>query len=140
VLTTSRKGNGSTMQPYRVASFGRGAYGRLGIGNNYNMSLPAAVTQWFPSFESFDIKQISCGGAHTLALGVKHIPKTLANPLGTVTIVAAWGYGGNGQLGTGAADFCLTPVRCRIPKWEIVAEISAGKSWSMARTIGGQCC
>ena len=136
VLTTARKSTVAN-QERRVATFGRGAYGRLGAGNLKNAYLPVAVTQWFPSIAGYKFRQVACGGAHTLLLAVGEEEKTLANPWGIRTIIAAWGYGGNGQLGTGYTTLSLIPVKVRIPRWEVVSEISAGRSWSMAKTIAG---
>ena len=137
VLTTSRRGNREA-QVKRVACFGRGAHGRLGNGNNRNQHTPVGVLEWPPSLLGMQIEQIACGGAHTVALLWKKVPKTLANPWAIRTAVAAWGFGMNGQLGTGHRYDTFTPVRVILPKWEIISEVCAGRSWSFARTIGGE--
>ena len=59
------------------------------------------MTQLPPSLEGYQIKQVACGGAHTLALFYKPMNKSLANPWGLHSVVMAWGYGRNGQLGNG---------------------------------------
>jgi len=136
VLTTNRKGIRET-QLKRVATFGRGAHGRLGNGSNRSSPTPVAVTEWQPSLLGVQFRSLACGGAHTLALAYTHVPKTRANPWGIQTFVVAWGYGGNGQLGNGYLVDTFIPLRARMPKSELISEISAGRSWSMARTIGG---
>ena len=59
------------------------------------------MTQLPPSLDGYQIKQVACGGAHTLALFYKPMNKSLANPWGLHSVVMAWGYGRNGQLGNG---------------------------------------
>jgi alpha-tubulin suppressor-like RCC1 family protein len=100
VLTTMRAGSRDT-QLKRISTFGRGAHGRLGNGTNRNMSSPVLVSQWLPSLQKVQFHQVACGGAHTLALASLAVPQGIANPRGMETFVAAWGYGMNGQLGTG---------------------------------------
>ena len=137
VLTTSRKTQ-RDIQLRRVVTFGRNGHGRLGNGSTNNMNFPVAVDKWLPSLQGMQVKQVACGGAHTLALLTRKVSKTLANPWAIETAVAAWGYGANGQLGTGYTYHSFVPVKSRVPRWEIVAEVSAGRSWSMLRTIGGE--
>eukprot|EP01042_Synura_sphagnicola_P004559 gene4559-5793_t len=137
VITTPRVNSLSTATGRRAVTFGRGAHGRLGNGHVGNRYLPVAVSNWFESVHNYYLRQVVCGGAHTLALFSKSVEKTLANSLGVETLVSAWGYGGNGQLGHGYTDMALAPVKVKVPKWEIVVEISAGKTWSMARTVAG---
>lgn len=43
----------------------------------------------------------------------------------------------NGQLGTGDQVDSYIPIKAKMPKGEVIVEVSAGKSWSMARSIGG---
>lgn len=137
VLTTNRKGVRET-QLKRVSTFGRGAHGRLGNNKNKSSFTPVVVSVWPPSIEGAQFHSIACGGAHTVALASIGLPKTKANPWGIQTFVLAWGYGGNGQLGTGYQFDSFVPVRSRLPRAVIVAEVSAGKSWTMARTNGGE--
>lgn len=137
VLTTSRKTQ-RDIQIRRVITFGRNGQGRLGNGSTNNMAYPISVDKWLPSLQGMQVRQLACGGAHTLALLTKKVKPTLANPWGIETAVAAWGYGLNGQLGTGYSNHSFIPTKSRVPRWEIVSEISAGRSWSMARTISGE--
>ena len=136
VLTTNRNGV-RDRQLKKISTFGRGAHGRLGTGKTKNVHTPMPVTAWLPSLDGLQIKQVICGGAHTLALLVKEVPKSLANPWAFETFVAAWGFGTNGQLGDGYAQHSNTPVKVKFPRWEKIAEIAAGRSWSMARSISG---
>lgn len=138
VLTTDRRGGIPREQQLRkVSCFGRGAHGRLGNGTNRNMPEPVLVEKWPISVRTCQIKQVVCGGAHTMVLVYKEVPKCLANPWGIQTFVCAWGYGGNGQLGYGYTDDQFQPVKAILPRCEVIAEIAAGRSWSMARTLGG---
>ena len=121
-----------------IASFGRGAHGRLGMNNNKSNSTPRVILHWPPSSKGFYFREVAAGGAHSLALCTKDVPKTLSNPYGIVTNVYAWGFGTNGQLGTGdKLTDSFVPVKVKMPKWELVTQISAGRSWSVARTVAG---
>lgn len=138
VLTRTRKGD-REKQLKRVAAFGKGAHGRLGYGRNLVKSLPVLVDTWPGSLEGMQIHSVSAGGAHTLALLYKPVPKSLANPWGRETAVAAWGFGANGQLGTGYTVDSFVPIRVRMPeRCLLIREVCAGRSWSMARSIGGE--
>ena len=139
VLVTNRKGRPRNEQLKRVVTFGRGAHGRLGNGKNRNYCSPVVVSNWPPSAQGLMWKQVSCGGAHTMVLGTRKCKKgkTLANPWGVISLIYSFGFGMNGQLGTGYCYHTFIPVKTRVPKWEIFVEISAGKSWSLARTLAG---
>jgi len=137
VLTTSRKGVREE-QTKRLCCFGRGAHGRLGNENNRNQFLPQPVTRFAASLLNMEIRAIACGGAHTLVLFYKKVKKTLANPWAIETQIGAFGFGTNGQLGTGYRYDAFYPVKVKLPKWEIISDIAAGRSWSMCRTIGGE--
>ena len=139
------------LQTPRILTFGRGAHGRLGNGTNRTINTPTLISPLPPSLEDAGVElvQVVCGGAHTMALGRVRVKKPnsseeilgdegLVYPFGERTFVVAWGYGANGQLGNGGRADAFTPMLVRLPKAEIVAEIAAGRSWSMARTIGGQ--
>lgn len=120
VLTSNRKGLPRHMQTKRVMCFGRGAHGRLGNGKNKAHHTPVIVSKWPASLDGMQYKQISCGGAHTLVLASMSVTTTLANPLGLVTRIYGWGYGVNGQLGTGYLQHSFIPLKSRMPKWVIV--------------------
>ena len=137
VLSTTRTGQPRHVQIRRLSCFGRGAHGRLGNGTNRNLPTPVLVSKWPPSVAGAQLHQVACGGAHTVVLASATHPKGLANPHGRVTFVLAFGFGSNGQLGTGYTWDSFVPVRARLPKYELVAEVSAGRSWTVARTIGG---
>lgn len=119
-------------QFHKVLTFGRGAHGRLGNGTNKNQPLPVLVKSFPDSFVNIQttsgmhMQNIVCGGAHTMLLCYTSVPKGLAFPYGIQTFVYAWGYGANGQLGTGTREHCFLPVKTRLPKAEVIVEISAG--------------
>ena len=136
VLVTSRKVD-RLKQVKKVGTFGRNGHGRLGNGKTNNSKRPISVDNFLPSFANAKPRQICCGGAHTLLLFEKRVPKSSSNPMAMETYVACWGYGENGQLGTGFLGHQLFPNKVRLPKWEIISEVSAGRSWSLARTVGG---
>ena len=145
------------LQIRKVFCFGRGAHGRLGNGTNRNQPLPVMVKKFPPSVTGAQPHVISCGGAHTVLLAYRYrtehsangviVPpagaskepkRCLAYPFGIETFVCAWGYGTNGQLGTGYQMDTFIPVRCRIlPKTEIIVNVTAGRSWTIAQTVGG---
>ncbi len=135
VLTTAREYSGDPLR--KVLCFGRGAHGRLGNATNVNKNLPVQVKKWPLSAEGMQFQQIVCGGAHTVVLAYKQVKKCLAYPFGVITAVYSWGFGRNGQLGTGLMVDSFVPIKCHLPKSEIIVEVSAGRSWSMARGIGG---
>lgn len=91
VMTTNRKAQRET-QTKRVITFGRNGHGRLGNGKTNNSNKPIGVDRWPPSMQNCKPRQVACGGAHTLCLLYREVPKTLANPWAVETIVAAWGY------------------------------------------------
>lgn len=122
----------------RISMFGRGAHGRLGNGKNINFHTPQLVKKFMPSIEDMRFIQIACGGAHTMVLATKSVPMTLSNPWGAETAIIAFGYGANGQLGTGYSFHSFTPVKVRMPKCVVIAEIACGRSWSLARSVLGQ--
>eukprot|EP01038_Epipyxis_sp_PR26KG_P011419 gene11419-15303_t len=136
VLTTTRDADRFS-QLKRVATFGRGAHGRLGHGTNRGAAVPVLVSALLPSLADVQYHQIECGGAHTIALVSKDVKKGLANPWGVETFVIGWGYGKNGQLGDGSCEDSFVPIKARMPKCVVISEISAGRSWSMAKSIGG---
>ena len=138
VLTTTRRGPPRHSQIKELSTFGRGAHGRLGNGTNCNKCEPQPVNQWPPSIEGYQIKQVACGGAHTLALFYKPVMKSLANPWGLHTVIMAWGYGRNGQLGNGKTLDSFIPVKTLMSKVDIVDDITAGRSLSIARTVTGK--
>ncbi|KAJ1388258.1 regulator of chromosome condensation 1/beta-lactamase-inhibitor protein II, partial [Ochromonadaceae sp. CCMP2298] len=137
VITIARGGN-RALQVRRISCFGRGAHGRLGNGTNRNSALPVLVSSWLPSLKNVRFLQVACGGAHTLALAAHPVPQSIANPRGMETFVCAWGFGTNGQLGTGYRVDSFVPVKARMPRWDVIAEVSAGRSWSMARSVAGE--
>jgi len=137
VVTTTRTGSRS-QQLRRISAFGRGAHGRLGNGSNRNAPLPVLVSHWLPSLKSAQFHCVSCGGAHTVVLASLVVPVCLAYPFGLQTFVVTWGYGSNGQLGTGRNVDSFVPVKAKMPKSTVIVEVSAGRSWSMARSVAGE--
>jgi alpha-tubulin suppressor-like RCC1 family protein len=80
ITNISVRGVTTTAQLRRLSTFGRGYHGRLGNGTNRNSCIPVAVTEWPPSTKGLQIRQVACGGAHTLVLLEKIIPVGLASP------------------------------------------------------------
>lgn len=125
-----------SLDRHRVCCFGRGAHGRL--GHNSNKGSPFPVLTRLGAYESdTSFLQVACGGAHTLLLVLKSVPVSLSYPSGKQTIVLAWGYGSNGQLGDGKRRDSLVPVKSIFQKFIIIAQVAAGKTWSLARTRDG---
>lgn len=56
---------------------------------------------------------------------------------GSQNVVVSFGCGGAGALGTGSCADSFTPVKALMSKCEPVVEISAGTTWSLARTGNG---
>lgn len=107
----------------KILCFGRGAHGRLGHGTNRNSPLPVVVKVLPPSVAGAQIVAVACGGAHTLALLHKAVPKSLVYGKGIRSYVVAWGYGSNGQLGTGYEVDSFVPVKVRLPKHELILQV-----------------
>ena len=61
----------------------------------------------------------------------------MINTRGVQTFISTFGYGGNGALGNGQTFSSFVPIIARMNQCEIIIEISAGKSWNLARTING---
>ena len=135
VLATAREYAGDPLR--KVLCFGRGAHGRLGNGTNRNMHTPVQVRTWPPSVAGTQLQQIACGGAHTAVLAFKQVPRGLAFPFGVQTFVLTWGFGSNGQLGTGNLSDYFVPVRAKLPKAEVMVGIAAGRSWTIVQSLGG---
>ena len=138
LITNLRSSVPRSEQLRRLSCFGRGAHGRLGCGSNRNSHTPVVVSKWPPSIDGWQIRQVACGGAHTVALIERAVPAGIANPWGVETAVACFGYGSNGQLGNGYTTDCFLPVKARLASRHVVGEVSAGRSWTMARTITGE--
>eukprot|EP00981_Chlorochromonas_danica_P006916 scaffold1504_cov172-Ochromonas_danica.AAC.4 len=138
VLTIGRNVPGKQFP--KILTFGRGAHGRLGNGTNKNLCTPVLVKTFPESLMQAELQFISvaCGGAHTIALAYVVRASSLAFPFGIQSVILAWGYGANGQLGHGKRIHEFLPVQTRmINKAEVIVEIAAGRSWSLARTLGG---
>jgi len=96
-----------------VACWGNGGNGQLGTGDNNDSLIPVVATGG--ALENKTVTQITTGGAHTCAL--------ISD--GTVT---CWGYGGDGQLGTGDNNDSNIPVAVTggALTGEAVTQITAG--------------
>jgi hypothetical protein len=84
-------------------TFGKGCYGRLGHGNENDLSTPTLVS----TLIDVPIMKVSCGYAYTFAL-------TREGKL------FSWGAGGNGRLGLGNDTNTFLPMMVRSMKDEIV--------------------
>lgn len=86
-------------------------------------------------------RQVACGSCHTLVLAtlLPALPPSQANPWGQRTLIYSFGGGKWGQLGVGNVEDSPTPLLIRWPHpLEIVCQVSAGRNWSLARTLEGQ--
>jgi Alpha-tubulin suppressor and related RCC1 domain-containing proteins len=99
------------MDDSTIKSWGRNAYGQLGLGDTTNRNTPTAINGLT------GVKQISAGNAHVLALMED----------GTVK---AWGYNNYGQLGLG--DTTNRSIPTTITGLSNVKQIVAGYDHSLA--------
>lgn len=100
-----------------VFMFGRGEYGRLGLGDRTGSSKlrPVKVKS---ALEGHRVVQVSCGGSHTLA--VTHDGKAWS-----------WGRGSFGRLGTKTEKDAYAPVEVKLPggpeRWHVIAVAAGGR-------------
>mmetsp|Transcript_13602 Transcript_13602/g.29116 ORF Transcript_13602/g.29116 Transcript_13602/m.29116 type:complete len:631 (-) Transcript_13602:438-2330(-) len=106
-----------------VFTWGRGEYGRLGIGDRTGSS--KLRPQLVRGLEGHRIVQVAAGGTHTLALSSR----------GRLFI---WGRGSFGRLGLGAEKDMYHPVECELPggsdRWRVMA-ISCGGRHSICLAL-----
>jgi Regulator of chromosome condensation (RCC1) repeat len=99
-----------------VFVWGRGEYGRLGLGDKSGSSKLRPAKVW--ALEGVKMVQVSCGGSHTL--GVTADGKAWA-----------WGRGSFGRLGTGEERDAITPVEVKLPggpeRWHVIAVAAGGR-------------
>jgi len=112
-----------------VLSWGKGGDGQLGLGSVENKLTPTIIN--LNDLPLSDIKKISAGGKHSLAL-----TKT-----GTVY---AWGANNKGQLGIGSTTSSFVPVFVSDISGNenlgFVTDIAAGYEFSAARRSDGTVC
>ncbi|KAK9838506.1 hypothetical protein WJX81_003780 [Elliptochloris bilobata] len=106
-----------------VFVWGRGEYGRLGLGDRSGSSrLRATLVK---AMEGHSVVQGSCGGTHTLVLTAEGR-------------IFTWGRGSFGRLGTGVEKDCYSPVEVFLPggpeRWRVIC-ITAGGRHSMALAL-----
>jgi Regulator of chromosome condensation (RCC1) repeat len=91
---------GRLARPAEVYTWGRGEYGRLGLGDKTASSRlrPTRVK----ALDGHIIVQASCGGTHTMVLSAE----------GRIFI---WGRGSFGRLGTGYERDAASPVEVILP-------------------------
>ncbi|KAG5176575.1 regulator of chromosome condensation 1/beta-lactamase-inhibitor protein II [Tribonema minus] len=146
--------------------WGRGAHGRLGLGDRRNRHTPALLQRraWpvgchehtpikagnqtaAAKCDQDNLGQLrtssgALGGAHTLLLCERSAPwgKTRACPWARTSVILAWGFGGNGQLGVGEwVAEVLTPRRVDFNKGTpLLTDIAAGKAHSLACCAQGR--
>ncbi len=99
-----------------VFMWGRGEYGRLGLGDKSGSSKLRPAKVW--ALDGIKMVQVSCGGSHTL--GVTADGKAWA-----------WGRGSFGRLGTGEERDAITPVEVKLPggpeRWHVIAVAAGGR-------------
>ncbi len=119
----------------------------VGAGTDYSYAVTSTGSElaWGDDF----ISQLGDGGTTD-----QHTPVPVSLPTGTTVIstsggdyhglavtnsnsALAWGYNGNGQLGNGTTTDSSTPTAVSLPSGTTVTAVSAGTSYSLARTSGG---
>jgi alpha-tubulin suppressor-like RCC1 family protein len=103
-----------------VWSWGDGAYGRLGHGDQQNQLLPKKIE----ALACHSVVAVSAGGAHSLAL-------TAGGR------VWSWGWAYFGQLGHGDNEEQLLPRKVEALAGQRIIAVSAGESHSLAITADG---
>ncbi len=99
-----------------VYSWGRGLYGRLGIGGSEDESRPVLIDT------IGNIKRISAGAYHSMALS-------------TIGEVLVWGYNNDGQLGLDNTASAYIPEP--VPEITFATDISAGRYHSTVLRYNG---
>jgi alpha-tubulin suppressor-like RCC1 family protein len=105
-----------------VYACGNNNYGQLGNGTTVNSPTPIHVTGG--GLSGVTVTAAAGGGAHSLALT-------------STGAVYAWGYNGNGELGTGNTTNSSTPVAVTGLSGVDVKAVSAGADHSLALTSTG---
>jgi alpha-tubulin suppressor-like RCC1 family protein len=105
----------------QVLAWGTNSSGQLGNGTETSSTTPVQVS--LPSGTT--VTAVSAGTGFSLAL-------TSAGQ------VLAWGANSSGQLGDGTGATRTTPVAVHLPSGTQVTAISAGTSFGLALTSGGQ--
>ncbi|KAL3132366.1 hypothetical protein ABBQ32_008942 [Trebouxia sp. C0010 RCD-2024] len=99
-----------------VYVWGRGEYGRLGLGDKGGSSRlrPCKVK----AIEGHRVVQASCGGTHTMVLTAEGR-------------IFGWGRGSFGRLGTGLQKDCYSPVEIFLPggpeRWRVISVACGGR-------------
>ncbi|KAI3428794.1 hypothetical protein D9Q98_007613 [Chlorella vulgaris] len=106
-----------------VYVWGRGEYGRLGLGDRTGSS--KLRPQKVAALEGHRVVEGSCGGTHTMVVTDE----------GRCFI---WGRGAFGRLGTGLEKDCLSPVEVKLPggpeHWRVIS-VAAGGRHSMVLAL-----
>jgi alpha-tubulin suppressor-like RCC1 family protein len=118
VDVSAGRGHSCVIAASKVLCFGDSAFGQLGADAGASSNVPLEIA-------GFDTpKAIAAGGSHTCVL----------DQAGTVQ---CFGWNANGQVGDGSTDvFHGTPGT--VQALSLVAEISAGKNHTCARTDAGE--
>ncbi|KAI7841414.1 hypothetical protein COHA_004809 [Chlorella ohadii] len=99
-----------------VYVWGRGEYGRLGLGDRTGSS--KLRPQKVKALEGHRVVQGSCGGTHTMVVTDE----------GRCFI---WGRAAFGRLGTGVDKDCISPVELKLPggpeRWRVIAVAAGGR-------------
>ncbi|CAG9461567.1 unnamed protein product [Pedinophyceae sp. YPF-701] len=105
-----------------VFSFGHGAFGALGLGDDESQELPVLVERLWP----VAVAQVACGDSHSVALDVGGQ-------------VWSWGRGKYGQLGLGDTRGRSTPERVAALVGSVqVAGVACGPDHTMAVSRNGE--
>lgn len=91
--------------------WGRGEYGRLGLGESLDMSI--LLPRKMHTMAGVRVEMLSCGGTHTMALSDQGD-------------IYTWGRGSFGRCGTGSEEVHYIPVKLELPGNPRVLSITCG--------------
>ncbi len=116
-------GGGGSLEGACVYSWGWGVYGQLGHGDVENRLEPCAVE----ALSELPVAQLACGYRHSMVVSADEPREVLA-----------WGWGHDGQLGTGSLrDAILPQVVSGLPQTGRI-ELRLGGRHSLALCDGGR--
>ncbi|XP_052796353.1 E3 ubiquitin-protein ligase HERC2-like isoform X2 [Mya arenaria] len=103
-------------------TWGRGNYGRLGLGGSEDQTVPNLVT----ALKGHRVIDVACGSGDAQSLAVTD-----------TGAVYSWGDGDYGKLGRGGSDGCKTPKVIERLMGQDVIKVYCGAQFSMALTKSG---
>lgn len=103
-------------------TWGKGNYGRLGIGSSEDQNVPVQVT----ALHGHRVVDVACGSGDAQTLAVTDIG-----------LVFSWGDGDYGKLGRGDVDGCKVPKLVDDFQGTAIARVFCGAQFSLALSRGG---